>query len=121
MTTHIRRRLLSIGEASERLGIHINTLRRWADRGMVRTVRLPSGYRRFEEEEIERMRWEMRQRRSEAEHAGAQEPPAGDNAVPPLVARLDATRAAIMRGRPPFDDSTADILRDARDERDATL
>lgn len=39
---------LSIGQAAERLGISVDTLRRWADAGHVRTWRTPGGARRFE-------------------------------------------------------------------------
>jgi putative resolvase len=52
-------RLLSIGPAAERLGVSVGTLRSWADKGLVKTVRLPSGYRRFLESEIEEMRRRM--------------------------------------------------------------
>lgn len=52
-------KLLSIGEAAKRLGVHINTLRRWVESGRIHAVRLPSGYRRFEVREIERLRREM--------------------------------------------------------------
>ena len=46
-------------KAAERLGVHPATLRAWADAGKVPVVRLPSGYRRFEPEVIERVRREM--------------------------------------------------------------
>ena len=52
-------RLLTITQAAARLGVHADTLRAWADKGMVPVVRLPSGYRRFHPEEIERVRREM--------------------------------------------------------------
>ena len=51
--------LLSITEAAKRLGVHVSTLRRWADQGAVATVRLPSGYRRFEAAVIDQKRREM--------------------------------------------------------------
>ena len=54
-----RTRLLSITQAADRLGIHYQTLRSWADKGLVPVVRLPSGYRRFDSGEIERVRREM--------------------------------------------------------------
>ena len=53
------RKLLSIGEAAERLGVSVGTLRSWADKGLVKTIRLPSGYRRFLHEDIEELRREM--------------------------------------------------------------
>lgn len=52
-------RLLTISQASARLGVHPDTLRKWADKGMVAMVKLPSGHRRFEPQEIERVRAEM--------------------------------------------------------------
>ena len=53
------RKLLDIGEAGQRLGIHQHTRRQWADRGQVKHVRLISGVRRFDLEEIERVRPDM--------------------------------------------------------------
>ena len=52
--------LLTIGEAARRLGIPTSTLRGWADRGVVRVVRTPTGHRRFDPTEIERLRQAMR-------------------------------------------------------------
>ena len=52
-------RLLTINEAARRLGVHQNTLRSWADKGLVRHVKLPSGHRRFTATEVERLRREM--------------------------------------------------------------
>jgi len=43
---------LSIGEAAERIGVHPNTLRTWADKGIVPVHKLPSGYRRFRESDV---------------------------------------------------------------------
>lgn len=40
-------RLMGITEAAELLGVHIETVRRWADKGLIPVVRLPSGHRRF--------------------------------------------------------------------------
>lgn len=52
-------RLLSISEAARRLGIHQDTLRAWADKGLVQHIRTLTGYRRFDPEEIDRVRGEM--------------------------------------------------------------
>ena len=52
-------RLLTIQQEAERLGVHQNTLRNWADKGLVPVVKLPSGYRRFRPEEIEQVRRTM--------------------------------------------------------------
>lgn len=35
------------GKACEILGVHPNTLRRWADTGQLPSIRLPGGDRRF--------------------------------------------------------------------------
>jgi len=39
--------LTGMKEAAEILGVHPNTVRRWANDGLVQVVRLPSGVRRF--------------------------------------------------------------------------
>ena len=52
-------RLLTITEAAKRLGVHQQTLRSWADKGLVPVVKLPSGYRRFEPAALDRVRAEM--------------------------------------------------------------
>ncbi len=52
-------RMLNIAEAAQILGIHKNTLRTWADRGIVPHIKLPSGYRRFRLSEMRRMAREM--------------------------------------------------------------
>ena len=52
-------RLLTISQAAAQLGVHPDTLRAWADKGLVPVVRTPTGYRRFEPAEIARIRKEM--------------------------------------------------------------
>lgn len=47
-----KRKLLTISEAADFIGISQNTLRKWTDRGKVPHVRLPSGYRRYRPEEL---------------------------------------------------------------------
>ena len=47
------RQWLTLGEASERLGVHPATLRAWADAGQVKSFRTPGGHRRFLASEIE--------------------------------------------------------------------
>jgi excisionase family DNA binding protein len=54
-----RRKPLSIGEAADELGVSVATLRRWADAGTVPMIQLPSGYRRFRPQDIERLRQQM--------------------------------------------------------------
>jgi excisionase family DNA binding protein len=46
---------LSLGPASRLLGVHPDTLRRWADDGRVEAFVSPGGHRRFERTEIERV------------------------------------------------------------------
>lgn len=41
------------------MGVHENTVRRWADRGLIQPVRLPSGVRRFRAEDVERLKATM--------------------------------------------------------------
>lgn len=52
-------KLLSTGEAARELGVHPNTLRGWVDRGLVPAIRLPSGYRRFTPEQVEKIKHDM--------------------------------------------------------------
>ena len=48
-----RNDILTVGEASRLLGIHVNTLRRWSDQGILSTYRLGSrGDRRFRREDV---------------------------------------------------------------------
>jgi excisionase family DNA binding protein len=51
--------LLGVREAARRLGVHENTLRRWEKAGLIRAVKLPTGVRRFREEDVERLHDEM--------------------------------------------------------------
>jgi excisionase family DNA binding protein len=53
------RDLLTVTKAAKRLGVHPNTLRTWADQGLIATIRLPSGHRRFEWTEVEKKRRDM--------------------------------------------------------------
>lgn len=46
---------LSLREASELLGIHPSTLRRWADAGTIPCTRTPGGHRRFRRSDVERI------------------------------------------------------------------
>ena len=43
---------LSLADASERLGVHPSTLRRWADGGEIPHFRTPGGHRRFRESDL---------------------------------------------------------------------
>lgn len=44
---------MTVGEAARRLGVSVETVRRWADAGRIRVVVLPSGHRRFYASDIE--------------------------------------------------------------------
>lgn len=52
-------KLLTISQAAALLGVHQDTLRAWADKGLVPVIRTPTGYRRFDPAEVERIREEM--------------------------------------------------------------
>jgi excisionase family DNA binding protein len=43
---------LSLGDASDMLGVHPSTLRRWADSGRVPCQRTPGGHRRFNRQQL---------------------------------------------------------------------
>lgn len=46
--------ILTLGEAARLLGIHTNTLRRWSDKGLIRTYRISQrGDRRFRRDDID--------------------------------------------------------------------
>lgn len=46
--------VVSIGEAAEIIGVHVTTLRRMADEGVIESTRTPGGHRRFRLSEIAR-------------------------------------------------------------------
>lgn len=52
-------KLYVITEAAAMLGVHQNTLRRWANAGKVPHIRLPSGQRRWTLEQVEQIRATM--------------------------------------------------------------
>lgn len=53
------RKTVGISQAAALLGIHPNTLRKWADEGRVPFIKHPSGHRRFVVEELEGFRQAM--------------------------------------------------------------
>jgi excisionase family DNA binding protein len=61
--------LLGVREAARRLGVHENTLRRWENTGLIRAVKLPTGVRRFREEDVERLHAEMHRAVADVESA----------------------------------------------------
>lgn len=52
-------RMVGITEAAKVVGVHSNTLRKWADEGLVPHMKLPSGYRRFSVAEMEAFRRQL--------------------------------------------------------------
>lgn len=66
--------LLSVSAAAERLGVHVGTVRRWTDGGILPEVRTPGGHRRVPAEAVERLR------RERASEGGAVPERAGDPA-----------------------------------------
>jgi DNA-binding transcriptional MerR regulator len=52
---------LNVRETARRLGVHENTVRNWAARGVLLPIRLPvSGYRRFDAADVDRLAQAMR-------------------------------------------------------------
>jgi excisionase family DNA binding protein len=51
--------LMQVRSAARELGVSENTLRRWAERGLLHAVRLPSGVRRFRAEDITALKEQM--------------------------------------------------------------
>lgn len=47
---------LTSTDAAKLLGVSDETIRRWADEGKVRYLRLPSGHRRFAEADLEHLK-----------------------------------------------------------------
>ena len=48
-----RKRLLTVTQAAERIGVSPQTVRRWADEGLIPVARTPTGHRRFDADQIE--------------------------------------------------------------------
>jgi excisionase family DNA binding protein len=46
---------LKTGEAARLIGVHIQTIRRWAAAGLIKTLTLPSGQRLVYRSEVERI------------------------------------------------------------------
>ncbi len=51
--------LIHVQDAAKALQVSENTIRRWADNGLIQVVRLPSGVRRVPAEEVERLQSQM--------------------------------------------------------------
>jgi excisionase family DNA binding protein len=50
-----RRNLFTIGQASEYLGVSIDTLRRWEKKGRVEAFRSPGGHRYYERDDLDKL------------------------------------------------------------------
>lgn len=46
---------LAIGETARRLGVAVETIRRWESQGVIASTRTPGGQRRFPVSEVERV------------------------------------------------------------------
>ncbi len=69
---------LNVRDTARRLGVHENTIRNWAERGILRASRLPgSGYRRFDVQDVDRLAREMREAVAPVEEARAVRPKSG--------------------------------------------
>ena len=69
---------LNVRETARRLGVHENTIRNWAERGILRASRLPgSGYRRFAVDDVDRLAREMRNAAAPVEEARVVHPKNG--------------------------------------------
>ncbi len=49
-------RQYSVTEAASELGVHVNTLRKWVDKGRVAAIVLPTGRRRFTQEQLDQIK-----------------------------------------------------------------
>jgi excisionase family DNA binding protein len=47
---------LRVSQAAEILGVSVNTVRNWSDRGWLASIRWPNGYRRFKAQDVLRLR-----------------------------------------------------------------
>jgi excisionase family DNA binding protein len=57
------KKLLSVGEAAEFLGVSTASLRKWSDQGLVPVYRTPGGQRRYSRAELQRFIESMRESR----------------------------------------------------------
>jgi len=53
------RDLLTAGEAAEYLGVHVKTIRSWADKAWLPSVRWPNGWRYFRREDLDETRGKL--------------------------------------------------------------
>lgn len=79
---------IPIREAAERLGVHENTVRNWADRGVLKAFKTPTGRRKVVMDDVERLAREM---------FGAPTEPAELEHVTPVPPQAEAgERASVM-------------------------
>lgn len=68
--------LLTISEVSERLGITIDSLRKWERKGILKPIRTPGGHRRYSEEDITRAMTSYSAREDREDNVNDETPPA---------------------------------------------
>ena len=85
--------VLTLKEASKRLGVHPNTLRNWERQGVIRLIRLPgSRYRRVPVSEVQRLTAQMHGQQAGTGNVRL-EPPSDD---PSVIAEGQALARAIQ-------------------------
>ena len=52
-------KMLTAGDAAAYLGVHVKTVRSWADKGWLPSVRWPNGWRYFRQSDLDEMRVKM--------------------------------------------------------------
>jgi excisionase family DNA binding protein len=107
-TAHSQRNTewLTMKEASGFLGIHVSTLRAWADRGEVKVFRTPGGHRRFSVEDLRRF-LEVRGHPSNVESTTA----VMESALVRVRQELERTSPGQMQWRGGFHDGADDERR----------
>lgn len=61
LSAHTGDQLLKPGEASQLLEVHRSTLVRWANTGVIPSIRTPGGHRRFREGDVLSLKTERKQ------------------------------------------------------------
>jgi excisionase family DNA binding protein len=112
---------ITLREAAARLGVHENTVRRYADRGLISAVRLPSGIRRLRSADIESLaRAVEAERAAEGEVASVAQPGksaqtlAAEQNVAPLTDVEDLAAPGLWRS----DEELDEFIALTRAERD---
>jgi len=97
---------LTLGEASDFLGIHFTTLRNWSDKGEIRVFRTPGGHRRFSLADLRRF---LEQRVSNAVTTDVDE--LVDEAVVRVRQEIERTSAAEQPWRYALDENAQAVRR----------